>query len=423
MKIEVIETRTEPTVKISSHGKEIIFHSKYDPIHEATVWATNATANIKDNMDIWVVGLSAGYHITALTTMKTTATINIIEFNEEYYNWFMSSSFYQVLSQKKNINILNFDSLSQSEKKNLFQTISSTNILIHKNGLDTMPVKYNNVKILLEDIKLQKDSITRQLNSMDENFQKNIQLKDAGIGKLKNSIKEKSMILVSAGPSLNKQVPLLKIISGNDNFVIGAVGTSLKTLLNNEIMPNFVMITDSQPTTMQQLPADLSSLKHIPLFYLSTAYHETTAIYNGPRKIIWQQGYVPAEKMASLKGDPIIQTGGSVATTLLDTMVFLGAHNIAVVGQDLAFTDGKSHATDSPYQININEQREDKKVINYYQNGYVYTAKNLNMYRTWFEQYANEHIDLRLYNCTEGGAFINNWEHIDLNEFYLKFKK
>ncbi|MGM7634568.1 6-hydroxymethylpterin diphosphokinase MptE-like protein [Bacillus sp. Hm123] len=165
------------------------------------------------------------------------------------------------------------------------------------------------------------------------------------------------------------------------------------------------------------------SLPKTPLFYLSTAYHETVMLNKGPRRILWQKGFEEAEKIAALKQEPTIQTGGSVATALLDVMVQLGGESIALIGQDLAFTDGKSHSNQAHAQKEMKQTKASEKVLNYDRTGEVYTAKNLTIYRKWFESFAKNHPHLHLYNCTEGGAYIHNWEHIRLQDYYLKYKQ
>ncbi len=194
------------------------------------------------------------------------------------------------------------------------------------------------------------------------------------------------MIVVSAGPSLNKQLPLLKKISDDRHFVIGAVGTA-----------------------------------DTPLFYLSTAYNETILLHKGPRYRVYQGGYADAERFAREHNEPLIQTGGSVATALLDMMVYLGGETIALVGQDLAYTDGVSHAEGAHAWQEVKEGLSAMTVLNYDQTCVVQTAKNLTLYRKWFEQFAKKHPTLALYNCTEGGAYIKNWQHIPLNQYYMVY--
>ncbi|MEK5071467.1 motility associated factor glycosyltransferase family protein [Sporosarcina sp. FSL K6-1508] len=374
---------------------------------------------MKDQEEIVIVGLGAGYHIRALAKVMPNKLITVIEFNDTFFKWFKNSSFYAHIVILENVSIKQFSCLSPTMKESIFSSVSSTNLLIHKNGLDILPDEYESVKAVLEDIKLQKNSIMNQIGNMNTNFEKNVLLNDKGIGKLQNKYKGKPMILVSAGPSLDKQLPLLKKINDEKKFIIGAVGTAVKPLVKFGIIPDFFAIIDPNQATYNQL-TDLALPKTV-LFYLSTAYHDTIMLHNGPRRILWQDGYGEAEKMAPKKKDPLIQTGGSVATALLDLMVYLGAESIALVGQDLAYTDGKSHANETHAQKEIKETQNAKKVMNYGQTGEVYTANNLNIYRKWFENYAKEHPHLQLYNCTEGGAYIHNWVHISLQNQHLKY--
>ena len=416
MKLAIIETKTVPTIKAVFNGRTLFFHSKYDPLNEATIWCKNEGDQIKTDEDIIVVGLSAGYHIQRLAALHPNQTIIVIEFNNKLFQWFKNSPFYKLIAQCNNVIIKQFNFLSAIERESIFSTVSLTNLLIHKNGLDLLPVEYQGIEEALKDLLMQKKSLRQQLGNLIANFEKNSLLKDKGIGQLKNMYEGKLMILVSAGPSLDKQLPLLKKIRDEQHFIIGAVGTAIKPLIKAAIIPDFFTIIDPNQGTYGQLTN--VSLPETPLYYLSTAYHDTIMLHTGPRRIVYQQGFEDAEKQAIATNNPTIQTGGSVATALLDIMVYLGGKSIALVGQDLAYTDGKSHANATHAQKEIQGA---KKVMNFYRNGEVYTANNLTLYRKWFERYAEKHQELRLYNCTEGGAYIHNWEHISLLDYYSKY--
>ncbi|MGJ9459592.1 motility associated factor glycosyltransferase family protein [Oceanobacillus sp. CF4.6] len=416
MKISIIETKTVPTIKIDDNDKSIIFHSKYDPIREVSAWCNNALKEINDEAEIVIIGLGTGYHIKQLARSIPERKITVIEFNNTFHSWFHDSLFYKNIESIKNVSINLFSNLSSVEQQEMLTSIKSSNLLIHKSGLDTLPLTYSNIRFILEDMQFKKNSIANQIDNMNTNFSKNLQLKDTGIGNLKNKYEGKPMILISAGPSLDKQMTLLKKIYDEDEVILGAVGTAIKPLLKNKIIPHFFSIIDPNPETYSQLTE--TSLSNTTLFYLSTAYHETVLLHKGPRRILWQEGFADAEKEAKELGDPLIQSGGSVATALLDLMIYLGAGKVALVGQDLAYTDGRSHASHAHAQKNINQSTAEYKTLNYYQKGEVATARNLTIYRKWFEEYARIHPDLELYNCTEGGAFIKNWRHISLNNFY-----
>ncbi|OMP65799.1 hypothetical protein BTO28_15585 [Domibacillus epiphyticus] len=377
----------------------------------------NIIDGIQKDQPVIIVGYGAGYHIAALAKELPEQEICALEFNLQYANWFKKSLFYESVAVLPHVKMKTTDHLSAKERASIFSDVHQNNLLIQKTSMDIMPAKYNNVKLMLKDFQMQKDSIKNQIGTMIENFQKNIALNDSGIGELKDIYKGKKMILVSAGPSLDKQLPLLKKIREEGDIVIGAVGTAVRPLYRCGIIPNFLMIIDPQEGTMKQLTG--IKLPNTPLYYMSTAYHDTVKLHAGPRRIVWQNGFMDAHKMAIMQNDPLIQTGGSVATALLDTMVFLGGQVIALIGQDLAFTGGKSHASHTAAEKEVEETANTIKVQNYYQTGEVITANNLSIYRKWFERYAENNAELSLYNCTEGGAYINGWKHSSLNDFHL----
>lgn len=416
MQLSIIETKTVPTIQVDKNGKRIVFHSKYNPLHEAKVWVENETKYLNDKEDIIVIGIGAGYHIQRLAEIFPERKITVIEFNDSYFKWFMKCPLHKPFNQYKSVEFQEFNHLSTMEQTQVFSSVSSTNLLIHKSGLDMLPQKYNSIKSILDDIQVQKSSILNQIDNMNDNFKENILLNDDGIGTMKNRYQGKPMILVAAGPSLDKQLPLLKKIRDEKHFIIGAVGTAIKPLIQSGITPDFFSIIDPNSGTFNQL-TDLN-LKDTPLLYLCTAYHNTIMLHRGPRRILYQEGFTEAEIKANTKSEPLIQTGGSVATALLDVMVYLGGQSIALVGQDLAYTDGQSHATTAHAQKEI---KGTEKTVNYHQTGQVYTGKNLTIYRKWFENYAKSQTHLQLFNCTEGGAYIENWTHIRLADYYSKF--
>ncbi|AOV08510.1 motility associated factor glycosyltransferase family protein [Sporosarcina ureilytica] len=416
MTFTIIETKTVPTIQVLSNSRRMILHSKYNPLKEVNIWCDKEADEIKEDEEIIVIGLGAGYHIQQLANRYPTHKITVIEFNDPFFKWFKQSPFNASLSQNDAISMKQFSALSPTEKNQIFSSISLTNLLIHKSGLDLLPTEFEGVKIALEDIILQKNSLRKQLGNLHSNFEKNNALNDKSICDLKNLYSGKPIILVSAGPSLDKQLPLLKKIHDEKHFVIGAVGTAVKPLIKAKITPDFFMIIDPNEATFGQLTN--VSLPETPLYYLSTAYHDTVMLHTGPKRIVYQRGYEAAETQANATNSPLIQTGGSVATTLLDLMVYLGGENIALIGQDLAYTDGKSHANAAYAQINIQGAQ---KTINYFRTGKVETNRNLSLYRKWFERYAKQHHGLQLYNCTEGGAYIEHWQHISLKDFYNNY--
>ncbi|WP_227394288.1 motility associated factor glycosyltransferase family protein [Jeotgalibacillus aurantiacus] len=410
MRFELVNTRTKPTVKITIKDRVIHFHSKYDPLKESDNWSEKAIHEINDEKPVYIIGIGAGYHIISLLRKASMSEVNIIELNENYKEWFADTEVGRYLTSLSEVKILDLNAF-----KNKLFTLDYTNLLIYHPSLQIVDSKYKSLVEQIKNIQIQKDSIGKQLTRMIDNFTENMKLNDKSISEFKDIYHNKKMILVSAGPSLDKQLPLLKEIRHRSDIVIGAVGTALRPLIKQKIVPDFFMITDANPETLQQLK-DVK-LPTTPLFYLCTSYHGTVLLHKGPKYVVFQKDFRLAEAAASAEKEPLIQTGGSVATALLDLMVFMGGEKIALVGQDLAYTNNKTHASESPAVIEYVTQSWSMMVKNYDQNGMVPTSRNLSIYRAWFEKYADTYKNLYLFNCTEGGAYINGWENTPLKKF------
>ena len=413
LNIEIIETKTVPTVQIQHNGQQKIFHSKYDPLNEANRWVQTEIELVELDYSITILGLGAGYHVMEIARLHPDSEINVIEFNESYYNWFIRSPFAYKMNEFKNVNISMIDSLTQDQQQKIFSPEFTNNVLIHKSALDILPLKFLGIEDTLKDIQMKQRSIRLQIENMNNNFEKNSFLNDKGIAELYNQWQDQPAILVSAGPSLNKQLPLLKKIQKQGNIHICSVGTAVKPLLQSGITPEIIVIIDPNPSTFDQLTT--LDLPDTSLFYLSTAFHDTIQLHTGSRRILFQGGFDKAVDSARQRKEPLIKTGGSVATALLDLLVYFGANPIALVGQDLAYTDNLSH-TDGAYAQKVISGS--LTVLDYYQQEQVTTERNLNSYRRWFEKYVEQNTDVQFFNCTEGGAYITNWKHISLADFY-----
>ncbi|MDR6553601.1 6-hydroxymethylpterin diphosphokinase MptE-like protein [Paenibacillus qinlingensis] len=415
MIIEIVATRTVPTIKVTIDGSDIFLHSKYDPIREVESWVHKSEKSLISSEKIIVIGLGAGHHIKHLIEKLNPSRVQVVEFNPHFYKWFQKSAFQADLKALDNVSIQLFEELSVEEKINLFEGCHPGNVLIHESSLRLMPEQFEDIGFVLKDLLLKKKSIQSQEDKMQTNFTDNVLLHDKGILQWKQYYKNRMMLLVSAGPSLNKQLPLLKHISDNKIAIIGVVGTGVIPLVRAGITPDFIMISDAKDVITGQIAG--IELPDTPLFYLSTANHLAIKQYRGSRHIVWQEGYTEAEKVAMLKREPLINTGGSVATCLLDLMVYMGPAKIGLVGQDLAYTDGMSHASSTHAQRKITEGLNLAIVPNYDKSGDVQTSRNLLSYKKWFECYVIGKENMGFYNCTEGGAYINGWNHQPLRLF------
>lgn len=417
MKWNIISAKNgQKNIEICQSGKKSYIHSNYNPKREADRWVQRYSYIDKNIKKFYVIGMGLGYHIKALQNRFPQIELEVWDFNNDYKQWLLRSKMVNSLLEN-NIVYKSSEDLNEINEL-LFERIkfANTEIIIHKPSLSVIPDYLFFLRNKLEDLNYLKDSVLDKQALLKLNFQQNINLRDEGISTQKKCFNKASFLLVSAGPSLNKQLHLIKQIRENSNVVIGCVGTALKPLLLENIVPDFIMVSDPLDNIFKQIEG--IDTKDLMLFYLSTANHKTVSSFKGKRYIVWQDAYTLAKKEAKARDELMIETGGSVATCLLNLMVKLGGKRIAFVGQDLAFTNNMSHSVTSTGFKKINKGMTQYTVQNYGQTGEVETSKNLMLYLRWFESYIARTDHIEFYNCTEGGAHIKGCQHIPLKKYF-----
>ena len=113
-----------------------------------------------------------------------------------------------------------------------------------------------------------------------------------------------------------------------------------------------------------------------------------------------------------------METGGSVACNAFSIAVFLGFTEIILVGQDLAYPNGKEHTKDAYDNEAENKLKDGKRYfeVEDIYGGKVLTEENMDAYRLWFETQIVRYPKLHVIDATEGGAKIRGTEIITLKE-------
>ena len=223
-------------------------------------------------------------------------------------------------------------------------------------------------------------------------------------------------ILVAAGPSLNKNINELKNAKGKA-FII-ATDTAMKPLLNAGIIPDMYAIVDGKK------PLSLINIKgaeNIPLICTIVAASEVLDYHKG-KKVFCNEGIRLAEDILNHSTYPYspVPIGGSVATHIFAFMYMIGIKTIILVGQDLAYTNNRSHA-DGTFKKSMPEVDTSKFIMvegNYEKE--VPTSSDFKVYLEWYEKYIagfqSEDPEFRVINATEGGAKILGTEVSTLKE-------
>lgn len=223
-------------------------------------------------------------------------------------------------------------------------------------------------------------------------------------------------ILVAAGPSLNKNMEELKKAKGKA-FII-AVDTAVKPLLRAGIVPDMFAIIDGlKPLELVQV----EGAKEIPLIAnLNSA--PAVLDYHTGMKFFFSEGYQFAERIFLKSGRKLgdVSTGGSVATTAFSLLYKIGLDTIILVGQDLAYTNNKSHADGTFREVMKEEDTSNFMMVEGTYEDLVPTTQDMKLFIDWYEMYiegCKEHKKgFRVINATEGGAKLKGTENMTLRE-------
>ena len=233
------------------------------------------------------------------------------------------------------------------------------------------------------------------------------------IGDLKKTaLSETTAVIVSAGPSLDKNIEDLRAAKGR--ALIIAVDTALKYMLARDIVPDlFVTIDPDKP--MENF-AD-GRVRDIPVIFdeqtpsaLLREHRAAKILYNCrdyPKKLFEACGAVVEKNIAS---------GGSVATAAFAICCDLGIKNIILIGQDLAYTGEQTHAG-GVVSAGVNGDLG-TVMIDGIDGTKVRTRSDWLGYLRWFEHtiesIKQENPEVRVIDATEGGALIHGTEVMTL---------
>lgn len=389
-------------------------HSKYDPISEGERFAKSNLENVNSEI-IPVYGLGLGYHIVPMTNyLKGKSVIYVFEYNDEIIK--LCKTVNPEIFTNKKIKIITADDSDFFIK--LAKSINRFgDIIIHKPSLEAIKESNKRLYNLIYDF-----SITKQYSKIDteiirmseENIKANKNLDSLNIEKFinKNWAKNKRFIIVSAGPSVDDDLEELKKIK--DDFNIICVGSVLRTLLDNNIIPDAVVIIDTKEIVKRQFEGLEEKTKNIDLCFAASASKEALKIYSGP-KYIFNDTDSKTE----------INTGGTVAIAAMDIAIKCGCRQMIFLGQDLAFIKDKSHT--QAYEKTYGFKDDYKNYIKYEQikgvNGeMLYTLKGYIRFKHKIEALIRKNSKVDFINCSKG-VIIEGARHMNLKDVLNEVKE
>ncbi|SFQ23816.1 Uncharacterized conserved protein [Lachnospiraceae bacterium XBB1006] len=250
-----------------------------------------------------------------------------------------------------------------------------------------------------------------------------------GIQQLKGALNhEFPAIVVSAGPSLNKNINDLKAAVGKACII--AVDTAIKPLLNHGIKPDFFAIVDGlKPTSLMDHP----QISEIPMITavivadgIMNLHTGKKIFYTGetePEASMWDESMArSAHKKAAKR--MLLPSGGSVANSAFSFARLLDPTEIILVGQDLALKNDRTHA-DGTFKEKMgradDEVMEKTFLVDGIRGNKVKTLPDFNKYREWFEDVIKRDGMKNVIDATQGGAKIHGTRIMTLRKAIEKY--
>jgi hypothetical protein len=420
--IQVIRARSGlPTLEINGRP----YHSPYDPEREALKFCE--PLQIEQADVIFVFGWGLGYCGKAIRSrMKQQARIIVFEPLGPLFEFFRRQERTEAFADSR------FEFVAGSRIRGFFEqwALDGCRETDQVLWIEWPPAAalHGNVLASL------KESFTRRLRDKAANllthFQKGTTYFEnalsnfshqasADAGRLFGKLKNRPLVIVSAGPSLDLNVQYLR--GAEDRCFILSVDTALRPLLAAGVTPHAVIAAD---------PGELNA-RHVTgvvpqsVYMIAEQAVHPAALAAASRRFLFGLGLFPDPLFAEFGfGKSSLEVWGSVATAALDLACRMGANPVIFVGQDFAFSWGREYARhtifhNNPFSPELGGPLEELDIWG----NPVRTTENLIAYRDFFIRKIATQSQTWFVNATEGGILRESVENVSLQDALARFCK
>lgn len=412
--IEVVQSKTgKPVARVAKGERRVFLNSAYDPELEAERWAEKHVAGEKSTLFIFGGGFL--YHLKAILKKRVYQRVVCYEPCPELLK--------ECLSAVDLTDLQEYDFLlvTGSNKIEVASHISCYLMsLILENRIEILPyyqelfgeaidrlqyVLWETIRINRLNLATSKTSGSRWLINGARNCETIIN--SPGIRNFFNKFNGVPAVIVSAGPSLAKNIHLLKELK--EKALIICAGTSIRAMLKFGVKPHFLVAFDGAVCN-REIYGNLD-LSDICLIYSYRFYHEALQHFIGKRVYMKLDTDTFSDYLSLKLGGydfGTIRSGFSVAHSALDLAMKLGCGPVILIGQDLAYTGDQKYAEnlmmvtvdrqDLPPGFFLSKDIYGKEIV---------TDQKLDSMRLLFELMAAEFYQGKtIINATEGGQPI-----------------
>lgn len=416
------------TMKVKDDTKRYRYlHSSYNPEREAERWVRKQ--DLAGKKQLFILGLGLGYHLQKLLAKKDSGT-RVYVFEPDLDMLYYTLNIYDYSNYLINNELIFVIGTNISLIHSVLENINL--ISINKINLIETPVcKLYSQEEFLEIIRIINDYFISKHGAMNtiiqfkedwlNNFKQNLSylLKDPGIDLLHKKFQDLPAIIVSAGPSLDKNIHLLKEVKGK--AVIIAVDTALRAVLETGVIPDIVISVDGKEANWKHY----EGIRYDDVVLISdmVSHYKIFQHHSGPKFIFYSSVYQLSESVLEGLDNRRLACGGSVATSAMELGLYMGCNPVILIGQDLALgKDGETHAKGTIFGKDKIDDKIRLKAVKGIDGKFVWTRNDYYIYLKWFEKRIEMLPDsIEIIDATEGGALIEGSKVMTFQEALNKY--
>lgn len=390
-----IEPTTNGSLTIHLKRKEDYYLlSNHDPEDAGRIFADYYYSPEKENYILY--GMELLVNANALINHKNVARVDVYESDIHIIKLaLLYGNLYHLTTNRLQLHYdPDYSKFALASKED-----NDSMVVLHRPSIRN--IKQEKIKERFEQLFVVDSSIRNQKEKMLANFKSNIMHCNHYVDELLTRFEDKNVFLIAAGPSLDKNIHLLK--NRPHNSIILAVGTVHKKLVGMGIIPDYTVFSDANVWLLHQIQG--IEKPAFPMLVLSSTYRELAIMNQGEKYLICQKDFEEAYQYALQNGHQLYQSGGSVTTIALDVCMRLKARQIILLGADMAITNNQSHASQTAGLKTVDTKG--MIPVESIEGGVVYSTRVLSMYREWIERRILEEPSTKVIDATEGGALIH----------------
>jgi len=181
------------------------------------------------------------------------------------------------------------------------------------------------------------------------------------LARLADSARDRTAIVLSAGPSLYADLEKLKSLGDpRERFVLIAVDTALGVLASADLRPHFAVSVDAQAVNRYYFELPAGFLEETYIVFDPTACYMSLRLAPAERVFYFASPFSLARVFLDCLDESAgeLASGGSVSTNAYDLATRLGCRRILLAGQDLGFSGGLAHSPGAILEERLNFREE-----------------------------------------------------------------